>query len=1043
MKRMQNQLSVILIVLVAQLINAQQNSPEWQDLSIFEVNTLKPRATFYVYDSEGEALKNDYYNSNNLLLLNGTWKFNFAETPQTRPEDFYKSNFDISGWDDIKVPGDWQMQGYDFPLYVSAGYTHEINPPFVDTLYNPVGSYKRNFTLPENWKDKRVILHFGAVNSAFYVWVNGQKVGYDEDSKTPSKFDITSIVKAGENEIAVEVYRWSDGTYLEDQDFWRLSGIERDVYLYATPKSYIADVFFKAGLDSTYTEGILDASVSLRNESSRSKKLQLQLKLYDGTQEVYAADQEARLAASEKDTLQFQHLIKQVKAWSAEHPNLYTATLSLTENRNTLMSTSFKIGFRSVEIKGGKLLVNGKPILLKGVNRHEHDQYSGHMISEESMLRDIRLFKENNINAVRNSHYPNDSRWYELCDQYGIYMIDEANLETHGFGYDEDKTPANKPEFAAMHHDRLKAMVETNKNHASIIIWSMGNEAGDGPAFIDGYHWIKNRDNSRPVQYERAERGTSFQEPHTDVIPWMYASLDYIKKNYIGKYPDRPFIWCEYAHSMGNSTGNLQDLWDFVYEQPQMQGGFIWDWVDQGFVKQDSTGADYWTYGGDYGPDRYRHDANFVLNGIVNPDRTPHPALAEVKQVYQNVKIEARDTEALEFTMKNRFFFTNLDAYTISYDLLRDGVAISSNNLGSLEVAPQDSIVFTLKALRLPEDGHEYFINFTIRTKTASPLLPKDFVVARDQILLTNTPLTNNAFTESKEKLVVTDYKDSLTVKTDAVSLSFSKETGRLKSYSFKGQNYLKEEGGLNFWRAPTDNDFGNNYPKRGKIWKDASQNQELISFKVVTKTPDSVLVESVYQLDTLQAQASSRFLIYADGSLKVTNSLNYADSEKVAEIPRFGMNFILPKTYDHAKWYGRGPHENYQDRKKSAFVGIYESSVADLYFPYIRPQENGYRTENRWISLTSDSGVGIKIVGLPLVSFSAHHNYISDFDPGEEKQQRHTIDIKPRDLISLTINYKQTGVGGDNSWGAKPHEKYQLKPQNYSYSFIIKPITP
>ncbi|MFD2828508.1 glycoside hydrolase family 2 TIM barrel-domain containing protein [Leeuwenhoekiella polynyae] len=1041
MKRKQNQLSVILIVLVAQLINAQQNSPEWQDLSVFEVNTLKPQATFYVFDTENEALENDYYNSKNLLLLNGTWKFNLAETPQTRPEDFYKSDYDVSGWDDIKVPGDWQMQGYDFPLYVSAGYTHKINPPFVDTLYNPVGSYKRSFNLPESWKDKRVVLHFGAVNSAFYVWVNGRKVGYNEDAKTPSEFDITSFVKPGENELAVEVYRWSDGTYLEDQDFWRLSGIERDVYLYATPQAYIADVFFKAGLDSTYTAGILGASVSLVNESLSSRKLQLQLKLYDGTQEVYTVDQEVRLAASAKDTFQFQHLIKQVKAWSAEHPNLYTATLNLAEDWNTLMSTSFKIGFRSVEIKGGKLLVNGKPILLKGVNRHEHDQNTGHVISEESMLQDIRLFKENNINAVRNSHYPNDSRWYELCDEYGIYMIDEANLETHGFGYEEDKTPANKPKFAAMHHDRLEAMVETNKNHASIIIWSMGNEAGDGPAFIDGYHWIKNRDNSRPVQYERAERGTSFQEPHTDIIPWMYASLDYIKNNYIGKYPDRPFIWCEYAHSMGNSTGNLQDLWDFVYEQPQMQGGFIWDWVDQGFVKQDSTGTDYWTYGGDYGPDRYRHDANFVLNGIVNPDRTPHPALAEVKQVYQNVKIEARDTEALEFTLKNRFFFTNLDAYTISYDLLRDGVAISSNNLGSFEVAPQDSIVFKINELQLPEDGHEYFINFIIRTKTASPLLPKDFVVARDQILLKNVPLPNNAFTGSTEKLDVTDYKDSLTVKTGAVSLSFDLRSGRLKSYSFKGQNYLKEEARLNFWRAPTDNDFGNNYPKRAKLWKDASHNQRLISFKLLSKTRDSVVVESVYQLDTLQAQASSRFLIYADGSLKVTNSLNYADSEKVAEIPRFGMNFILPKTYDHAKWYGRGPHENYQDRKEAAFVGVYEASVADLYFPYIRPQENGYRTDNRWISLTNDSGAGITIIGLPTVSFSAHHNYISDFDPGEEKQQRHTIDIKPRDLISLTIDYKQTGVGGDNSWGAKPHEQYQLKPKNYSYSFLIKPI--
>ncbi|WP_442845954.1 glycoside hydrolase family 2 TIM barrel-domain containing protein [Leeuwenhoekiella sp. H156] len=1033
--------SYLFVLFVLTRVNAQQNPPEWQDLSVFEVNTLAPRATFYVYDTEEEALVNNYRDSDNLISLNGIWKFHFASRPEERPEQFYQTGYNASGWDDIAVPGDWQVQGYDFPLYVSEGYTHEINPPLVDTLYNPVGSYKRNFNLPENWKDQRVVLHFGAVNSAFYVWVNGKKVGYDEDSKTPSEFDITSFVKSGENELAVEVYRWSDGTYLEDQDFWRLSGIERDVYIYKTPKAYIADAFFKAGLDSTYTDGVLDASVSLANESAKTRMLQLQLKIYDDSGVVHKVQQEVRLTASSKDTLSFQHLFEEVKIWSAEHPNLYTATLSLAEGSNTLMATSFRIGFRSVEIKGGKLLVNGKPILLKGVNRHEHDQYTGHVITEESMIRDIQLFKENNINAVRNSHYPNDPLWYALCDEYGIYMVDEANLETHGFGYDEDKTPANKPEFAAMHQDRLEAMVETNKNHASVIIWSMGNEAGDGPAFVDGYHYIKNRDTSRPVQYERAERGKSFQEPHTDVIAWMYASLDYIKNNYIGKYPERPFIWCEYAHSMGNSTGNLQDLWDFVYAQPQMQGGFIWDWVDQGFVKQDSTGTKYWTYGGDYGPDRYRNDANFVLNGIVNPDRTPHPALAEVKHVYQNVKIEALDTESLKFNLINRFFFTDLEGFEIEYDLLRDGAVVSSNNLGSFNVVPQDSLVFKLNALQIPEDEHEYFINFNVITKTASPLLPKGFVVAREQILLKQPSANNRVNSTGKGKLQVKELKNALSVKTDAVSLNFDTQSGRLKSYVYKDQNYLKEEPRLNFWRASTDNDFGNNYQKRGKLWKDASEKQQLISFKMLSKTRDSVVVESVYQLDTLQAQATTRFAMYADGSLKITNRLNYTGSEEVAEIPRFGMNFILPDVYDQVSWYGRGPHENYQDRKESAFVGIYESSVADLYFPYIRPQENGYRTENRWISLTNDSGAGIKIVGLPVVSFSAHHNYVSDFDPGEWKHQRHTTDIKPRDLISLNIDYKQTGVGGDNSWGAKPHKKYRLLPGDYQYSFLIKPI--
>ncbi|WP_273004882.1 glycoside hydrolase family 2 TIM barrel-domain containing protein, partial [Leeuwenhoekiella blandensis] len=466
---------IVFVLICAPILKAQE-LPEWQNLSVVTQNTESPRSTFYVYDSEEEAVENEYYKSENLLLLNGTWKFNLSDTPEQRPKAFYNSDFNTSDWDDIKVPGDWQMQGYDFPLYVSAGYTHRINPPFVDTIYNPVGSYKREFILPQDWKDKQIKLYFGGVTSAFYVWINGQKVGYDEDAKTPSEFDITSFVKPGNNEIAVEVYRWSDGTYLEDQDFWRLSGIERDVYVYAQPKAHIQDFFFKAGLDTEYIDGIFDGKIAIRNDGTTTENLQLDLKIRDANAELYSATQSLKLASAKTDTLQFQETFEAIEPWSAEHPKLYQVVLSLRKGDKLLMSTSAKIGFRTSEIKNGNLLVNGKPILLKGVNRHEHDQHTGHVISKESMLEDIRSFKENNINAVRNSHYPNDPLWYSLCDEYGIYMVDEANIETHGFGYDEDKTPANKPEFALMHQDRLEAMVETNKNHPSIIIWSMGNE---------------------------------------------------------------------------------------------------------------------------------------------------------------------------------------------------------------------------------------------------------------------------------------------------------------------------------------------------------------------------------------------------------------------------------------------------------------------------------------------------------------------------------------------------------------------------------------
>jgi len=685
-------------------------------------------------------------------------------------------------------------------------------------------------------------------------------------------------------------------------------------------------------------------------------------------------------------------------------------------------------------------LVNGKPILLKGVNRHEHDQYAGHVISHESMLQDIKLFKEYNINAVRNSHYPADPYWYELCDKYGIYMIDEANLESHGFGYDEDKTPANKPEFEKMHHDRIARMMQTNKNHPSIIIWSMGNEAGDGPAFIKNYHWLKKNDPSRPVQYERAERGKSFQEPHTDIIPWMYASVDYIKNNYLGNYPDRPFIWCEYAHGMGNSTGDLVDLWDFVYENSQIQGGFIWDWVDQGFVKTDENGEEYWAYGGDFGPDRYRHDANFVINGLVNPDRTPHPALYEVKDVYQNVAIKLKDKQAGNFTfeIENRFFFTNLNEYEIFYDLIKDGQFVEGGGPTTIDLAPQKK-TFQIQAFKL-EKGAEYFINFYVKTKNIGAVLAKGYVIAKNQIQLQEGSEVKLPVVAS-EKLKTKNKGENLIISNIDVEVVFDKETGALSAYNFKGKDLIKKGPQPDFWRAPTDNDFGNNFQKRARAWKEATDNPKLMDF-TSEKKDNYVEVKTNYQLDSVSSNLNITYKIYGNGRIEVGNDFQFnGDTEKLTSLPKFGNSMVLPLAYDNVEWYGRGPYENYWDRKTSAFVGIYNSSVEDLYVPYIRPQENGYRTDNRWVKLTDNEGNGIKFSGMPLISFSALRNPVSDFDPGMEKAQRHTTDIKPKDAIYLNIDYKQMGVGGDNSWGAKTWEKYQLKPKNYSYTYFIEPI--
>ncbi len=1017
-------------------IKAQEN-PEWQRLDVLSVNTEKPRASFYYFNSETAALEGDFQNSGNYKSLNGTWKFNFAKVPEKRPEDFYKSNYDVNNWDEIEVPGDWQMQGYDFPLYVSAGFTFDINPPFVDSTYNPVGSYKRNFSLPSDWEEKEVFLHFGAVNSAFYVWINGEKVGYKEGTKTPAEFRITDYLKEGENSIAVEVYRWSSASYLEDQDFWRLSGIEREVYLFTTPENRIQDFFISPGLDENYEKGILKGYAVIDAEKKRDK-LQLEVSLW-GESEVISKIKKP-IENAQNDTLKFEISNLDIKHWTAETPKLYQLSLSLKDKDETLMATALKVGFRTSEIKDGQLLVNGKPILLKGVNRHEHDQYKGHVISKESMLQDIKLFKQYNINAVRNSHYPADPYWYELCDKYGIYMIDEANLESHGFGYDEDKTPANKPEFEAMHHDRIARMMQTNKNHPSIIIWSMGNEAGDGPAFIKNYHWLKQNDPSRPVQYERAERGENFQELHTDIIPWMYASLDFIKSHYLGKYPERPFIWCEYAHGMGNSTGNLIDLWDFVYEHPQMQGGFIWDWVDQGFVKEDENGEEYWAYGGDFGPDRYRNDGNFVLNGLVNPDRTPHPALYEVKDVYQNIDIKFKEFEAekFKFDIVNHFFFTNLEEFEINYELLKNGKVIQRKELGMHSLSPQDRKSLSL-TFNLENENAEYFINFYFKTKESKNLIPEGHVIARKQILLQEGKPEILEFASGKLK--TKKNKSQVVIRNDSLEVIFNKGTGYLSAYTYKGKELIKKGPQPDFWRAPTDNDFGNSFQKRASAWKEATQHPVLSSFEV-DRNRDFVEVKTSYKLDSVASLMNMVYQIYADGIIKVNNQFEFGgDVASITSLPRFGNSLVLPLEYQNVSWYGRGPHENYQDRKISAFVGIYESDIDDLYVPYIRPQENGYRTDNRWVKLTDASGIGLQFIGLPKVSFSALRNPTSDFDPGLEKAQKHTTDIVPRDVVYLNMDYKQMGVGGDNSWGAKTYENYRLKPENYNYSYYIKPV--
>ncbi|MGB8375910.1 MAG: glycoside hydrolase family 2 TIM barrel-domain containing protein, partial [Salegentibacter sp.] len=582
--------------------------------------------------------------------------------------------------------------------------------------------------------------------------------------------------------------------------------------------------------------------VFIENPEKKKGDYKVDLKIWDGEEIVFRSEKTVKIKEEVKDSIDFSGSIAEVKKWSAENPHLYTATIDLSKEGESLMATATKIGFRTVEVKGGNLLVNGKPVLIKGVNRHEHDENKGHVISKELMQKDIDLMKNNNINAVRTSHYPDDPYWYELCDKYGLYVVDEANIESHGFGYDEDKTPANKPEFAKMHHDRIKRMVERDKNHPSVIIWSMGNEAGDGPAFVDNYHWIKQKDTTRPVQYERAERGEHFQERHTDIIAWMYADLGSIEKYYVGHYPERPFIWVEYAHAMGNSSGDLIDLWNYVYAHKQLQGGFIWDWVDQGLVKTDSSGTNYWAYGGDFAPKRYHNDGNFVLNGLVNPDRSPHPGLEEVKYVYQNVDFDMLDSTALEFRVKNRFFFTNLNKYDISYEIVENGKPVKQEKLNSFNVAPQDSTSFKIENAGLSYDpSAEYFINFYVRTKQKEDLIPANHLIAKKQFQLKKSE--QKAIVEASGdfgSLKVKKTKEEIDIHNDQIQVKFDKNQGRISSYIFNGKELLKKGPRINFWRAPTDNDFGNGFPQRGHMWKEASENYSVTSAEVNSKTKNA-----------------------------------------------------------------------------------------------------------------------------------------------------------------------------------------------------------
>ena len=1019
---------------------------DWENPAISEINREEPRAYFIPYATAEQAMQTDIWKSSFIQSLNGTWEFNLSHTPYVRPFYFFKDDYDTEDWTTIQVPGNWEMQGFDVPIYVNVQYPHEATPPTIQKHYNPVGSYKRGFTIPENWKGQEIILHFGAVSSAMYVWVNEQMVGYSQDSKTPAEFNITKYLKKGTNSLAVEVYRWSDGSYLEDQDFWRMSGMTRDVFLMARNPQHIRDYRVSSPLVNNYQDGEFKLDIEVVNSAQTTASVTLEAVLMDGENKVAEMSQAVQ-TTGQPITANFAANVTSAKPWTDENPNLYQLLITLKDEAGKVIEVIRQdVGFRTIEIKDAQLLVNGVAIYLKGVNIHEHNDITGHYQDEATMLKDILLMKSHNINAVRTSHYPQPERWYELCNQYGLFLVNEANIESHGMGYGE-KSLAKDPAWKDAHLFRTRNMFERDKNQPSVIIWSLGNEAGNGVNFEATYAYLKSVDSSRPVQYEQAHGGAN-----TDIVCPMYARMKNMEDYAKGK-PTKPYIQCEYAHAMGNSVGNLQDYWDLIEKYPSLQGGFIWDWVDQGILTKDSAENEFWAYGGDLGGDTLATDGNFCNNGIINPDRTIKPTLLEVGKVYQHIGFKAVNLNNGEIEILNKYSFTNLSEFTFIWEVVADGQIIKSGEISDLDLAPNTSKKIQLDAKVDAQPATEYFLNISANLKTAKGILTAGTKLAYEQFQL---PFLKKALAVSKKELPALTSKEEgnmFVVEGTGFKINFSKDDATLKNYQVDGKEMLLAGPVPNFWRAPIDNDFGNGLDRRSRVWRKAGE-QKTVKSATVKQVGNEVVVTFNFDLNNDKNQVianyNSIYTVLGNGEVIVNNSFKMT-KDSLPEIVRFGVNLVMPREFDQISWLGRGPHESYIDRYTSALVGLYSGPVADQYFAYIRPQENGNKTDVRWMSIANKEGLGLQFIGLPLLSVSAHHQIMEDFESpartdgrvkeGEKMIRRHTTDVVPRNLTSINIDYKQMGVGGDDSWGAWTHDQYRLKEKAYNYSFRICPL--
>jgi len=1041
-------------IVVACLMTASsfaQNKADWENPEVFAINKENTRATALPYATMAQAAMDDYKSSPYYKSLNGNWQFYWVEKIADVPEKFYAEDYNTttavglkigtpnqisgkSGWTNMPVPGNWEFNGFGVPMYVNTGFGFPKNPPFINKDDSPTGAYRHHFDIPENWDGRKIFLHFEGGSNSMYVWVNGKKVGYTENAKSPAEFDITPYIHSGKNLLACEVHKFSDGTYLEDQDMWRLGGINRNVYLYSTAQTRILDFFSHADLDANYKNGLFSTDVKIKNYGTATVAQVVEVSVLDKAgKKIFQQSKKIDVGPNNTDSLWFEGVVKTPLQWTAETPNLYNMIITLKNSKNEIVkATSHRIGFRKVEIKDGQVFVNGKKVLFKGVNLHEFNTNTGQVVDETIMLRNIQLFKELNINAVRTSHYPQQPLWYKLCDEYGIYLVDETNLESHGLGYGPDNV-SNFPEWQAAHLDRVKRLIERDKNHASVIFWSLGNEASNGKAFFTMYDWAKARDKSRPVQYEQAYQ----RDRNTDIICHMYPSWESMVRD-AAKDLGRPYIMCEYAHAMGNSMGNFQDYWDLMRTSKNMQGGFIWEWYNHGYKTKDEQGREYWAYGGDlYGYNKL-NEGNFCMDGIISPDQQYLPHTHIVKKVYQNILFQSKNINNGMLTVVNDFKFVPITPkeYTYKWVLLKNGDTATTGSFDITVAADsKKDVKINLPSLSF-NAGTEYYLQVYAITKSATKFLPAGYEAAKGEFALTG----NNYFTglakSNHEKVQKKEDGDKVIVSANGVTYEFYKNSKGLASINGPVNWVFSKLPKINFWRAPTDNDFGESAQYNLRLWEVASHSQRTEFISMEEKEGH---VSFNYQVKSVGVEVlvNTTYTVNKEGSLTITASYK-ALSNELPEMMRFGMNMELSKRFNNFTWYGRGPWENYVDRKEDAFMGVWNGKVDDQAFPYYRPQEAGNKTDVRWLSLTDSNGKGIRISGAQPLSVSATNFRTEDWDPGITKKQQHPSDVLPADRVILNVDLFQRGVGGLNSWGAKPLDQYRFQQKNYVYSYTI-----